>query len=118
MAITPAAEEASGELEAFLKPINSEALKIRHEAREDLTAIQSLNVPNTLHWNLLSTVAIENSFRNARRKLGRVTRFRAETDQATRWLAICAMAEVTLEQLRVTPRFAPTAHTQPLQKLG
>ena len=30
---------------------------------------------------------IENSFRNVRRKLGRVTRFRAETDQSSRWLA-------------------------------
>ena len=55
--------------------------------------IQSLNVPNTLHRNLLSTNAIENSFRNTRRKLGRVTRFRAETDQATRWLAF-ALTEV------------------------
>lgn len=44
-------------------------------------------LPNTLHRNLLSTNAIENSFRNTRRKIGRVTRFRAETDQATRWLA-------------------------------
>ena len=35
----------------------------------------------------MSTNLIENSFRNTRRKLGRVTRFRAETDQASRWLA-------------------------------
>ena len=88
-----AAEEVVGELEAFLKPINSEALNSLHEAGEDLIALQSLNVPNTLHRNLLSTNAIENSFRNTRRKLGRVTRFRAETDQATRWLAF-ALTEV------------------------
>jgi transposase-like protein len=88
-----AAEEVVGELEAFLKPINAEALKSLREAGEDLIAIQSLNVPNTLHKNLLSTNAIENSFRNTRRKLGRVTRFRAETDQATRWLAF-ALTEV------------------------
>ena len=50
-------------------------------------------MPNTLHRNLLSTNAIENSFRNTRNKLGRVTRFRAETDQATRWLAF-ALLEV------------------------
>jgi hypothetical protein len=52
-----------------------------------------LDVPNTLHRNLLSTNAIENSFRNTRNKLGRVTRFRAETDQATRWLSF-ALLEV------------------------
>ena len=56
-------------------------------------ALQSLDVPNTLHRNLLSTNAIENSFRNTRNKLGRVTRFRVETDQATRWLAF-ALLEV------------------------
>jgi len=88
-----AAEEVVRELESFLRPINSEALKSLHEAGEDLIALQSLNVPNTLHKNLLSTNAIENSFRNTRRKLGRVTRFRAETDQATRWLAF-ALTEV------------------------
>ena len=88
-----AAEEVVRELEAFLNPLNAEALKSLHEAGDDLIALHSLNVPNTLHRNLLSTNAIENSFRNTRRKLGRVTRFRAETDQATRWLAF-ALTEV------------------------
>ncbi len=88
-----AAEEVVRELETFLEPINAEALRSLHEAGEDLIALQSLNVPNTLHRNLLSTNAIENSFRNTRRKLCRVTRFRAETDQATRWLAF-ALTEV------------------------
>lgn len=81
------AREVVGELEEFLRPINSEALKSLNEAGEDLIALQSLDVPNTLHKNLLSTNAIENSFLNVRRKLRRVTRFRAETDQASRWLA-------------------------------
>ena len=88
-----AAEEVVGELEDFLKDKNAEALNSLHEAGEDLIALHSLDVPNTLHRNLLSTNAIENSFRNTRRKLGRVTRFRAETDQATRWLAF-ALTEV------------------------
>ena len=88
-----AATEVVAELESFLKPLNAEALKSLHEAGEDLIALQSLDVPNTLHRNLLSTNAIENSFRNTRRKLGRVTHFRAETDQATRWLAF-ALTEV------------------------
>ncbi len=90
---TEAAEEVVRELERFLKPLNAEALKSLHEAGEDLIALHCLEVPSTLHKNLLSTNAIENSFRNTRRKLGRVTRFRAETDQATRWLAF-ALTEV------------------------
>lgn len=88
-----AANEVVAELEEFLTPLNAEALKSLHEAGEDLTALHSLNVPSTLHRNLLSTNAIENSFRNTRGKLGRVTHFRAETDQATRWLAF-ALTEV------------------------
>ncbi|MDB4645266.1 IS256 family transposase, partial [Rubripirellula sp.] len=82
-----AAEEVFGELKAFLKPINAEAYRSLHEAGDDLLALHRLNVPNTLHRSLLSTNAIENSFLNTRRKLGRVTRFRAETDQASRWLS-------------------------------
>jgi putative transposase len=82
-----AAEEVFGELRAFLQPINEEAFRSLHEAGDDLLALHRLNVPNTLHRSLLSTNAIENSFLNTRRKLGRVTRFRADTDQASRWLS-------------------------------
>jgi len=64
------------------------------EAGEELIALHCLNVPATLHASLLSTNLIENLFRNARRKLGRVTRFRAETDQASRWFAAALMAAV------------------------
>jgi len=81
------AEEVFSELEAFLKPLNAEAYRSLHETGDDLLALHRLNVPNTLHRTLLSTNAIENSFLNTRRKLGRVTRFRAETDQASRWLS-------------------------------
>jgi putative transposase len=88
-----AAEEVVAELMAFLKDKNAEALNSLLEAGEDLIALHTLNVPSTLHRNLLSTNAIENSFLNTRRKIGRVTRFRVETDQATRWLAY-ALTEV------------------------
>ena len=40
-----------------------------------------------MHVSLLSTNCIENPFRNVRAKIGRVKRWRAETDQAERWLA-------------------------------
>jgi transposase-like protein len=82
-----AAQEVFADLESFLKPINAEAFKSLHEAGADLLALHRLEIPNTLHRSLLSTNAIENAFLNTRRKLGRVTRFRAETDQASRWLS-------------------------------
>lgn len=82
-----AALEVAGELEQFLKDKSATAYQSLHEAGSELTALHQLNVPSTLHRSLLSTNAIENSFRNTRRKLGRVTRFRAETDQASRWMA-------------------------------
>ena len=77
-----AAQEVARELKSFLEPINAQALASLEEAGDELIALQSLDVPNTLHRNLVSTNAIENSFMNTRRKIGRVTRFRAETDQA------------------------------------
>jgi putative transposase len=82
-----AACEVVRELKAFLKPLNAEAYHSLEEAGEDLLALHRLNAPNTLHRSLLSTNAIENSYLNTRRRIGRVTRFRAETDQASRWLA-------------------------------
>ncbi len=86
-----AAEEVYAELEMFLSGKNAEALKSFYEASAELIAPNSLEVPATLHKSLLSTNLIENSFRNTRRKLGHVTRFRAETDQASRWLAFALM---------------------------
>ena len=96
-----AAREVVDDLTEFLKPLNAEALRSLNEAGEDLIALHCLEVPSTLHRNLLSTNAIENSFRNTRRKLGRVTRFRAETDQATRWLAF-ALTEVEKGYRRIS----------------
>ena len=96
-----AATEVVKELSEFLKGKNAESLNSLEEAGEDLIALQSLDVPNTLHRYLLSTKAIENSFRNTRTKLGRVTRFRADTDQATRWLAF-ALLEVEKRFRRIS----------------
>ena len=71
----------------LLKDKSATAYNSLQEVGDDLTALHELNVPSTLHRSLLSTNAIENSFRNTRRKLGRVTRFRADTDQASRRMA-------------------------------
>jgi putative transposase len=82
-----AGREAYSDIKRFLADKNAAALESLGEAGDDLIALHCLNVPSTLHVSLLSTNLIENSFRNTRRKLGRVTRFRAETGQASRWLA-------------------------------
>jgi len=96
-----AALEVFGELESFLQPLNAEAFQSLHEAGEDLLALHRLEVPSTLHVSLLSTNAIENSFLNTRRKLGRVTRFRQETDQASRWLSYALLqAEKGFHRIR------------------
>jgi transposase-like protein len=82
------AREALAELRKFVEGKNAEALASLEEAGEELIALHVLGVPNTLHRNLLSTNIIENSIRNVRAKLGRVTRWREETDQPRRWLAM------------------------------
>lgn len=82
-----AAREVLDELDRFLGKKNAEALASLREAGDDLIALHKLGVPSTLNTSLLSTNIIENSFRNTRRKLGRATRFRPETDQASRWMA-------------------------------
>ena len=95
-----AVREAYLGIERFLTDKNAAALESLREAGEELIALHRLNVPSTLHVSLLSTNLIENSFRNTRRKLGRVTRFRAETDQASRWLAAALLeAEKSFRRL-------------------
>lgn len=74
-------------IEVFLTDKNAAALGSLREAGEDLIAVHKLEVPATLNTSLLSTNLIESPFRNVRRKIGRVTRWRAETDQPSRWLS-------------------------------
>ena len=82
-----AALEASEEIRVFLSDKNAQARESFEEAGEELLALHRLNVPNTLNVSLLSTNAIENSFKNLRRHIGRVCRWREETHQADLWLA-------------------------------
>ena len=115
-----AAEEVHRELVRFLKPINAEAHKSLLEAGDDLLAVHRLEVPNTLHRSLLSTNAIENSFLNTRRKIGRVTRFRAETDQASRWLGYALLeAEKGFRRIRGSqdlPALIQALHREPTEE--
>jgi len=82
-----AAQEVIGELRDFLSDKNLQARQSLDEAGEQLHALFDLNVPNTLNRSLLSTNAIENVFKNLRRHIGRVCRWRENTSQADLWLA-------------------------------
>jgi len=81
------AEEAKRSLEVFLATKNAQARESLEEAGEELLALFELEVPNTLNISLLSTNVIENTFKNLRRHIGRVSRWRKTTHQADLWLA-------------------------------
>jgi len=82
-----AGEEALREIERFVGERNKAALESLREAGDELLALHRLEVPATLNVSFLSTNLIECPFRNVRRKLERVSRWQAETDQPSRWLA-------------------------------
>lgn len=82
-----AAEEVLAEIKEFLSDKNQQARESLEEARDHLLTLSNLEVPNTLNRSLLSTNCIENLFKNLRRHIGKVCRWREETDQADRWLA-------------------------------
>ena len=82
-----AGEEALRELERFVGERNKAALESLREAGDELLALHRLEVPATLHVSFLSTNLIESPFQNMRRKLERVCRWDAATDQPSRWLA-------------------------------
>ena len=82
-----AAEECLKQLRDFLQGKNAQALASLEEAGDELLAVHRLNAPSTLNTTLLNTNCIENSFRNVRAKIRRVTRWRAETQMASKWMA-------------------------------
>jgi transposase-like protein len=82
-----AGREALAQLRAFLLPLNAAALVSLAEAGEDLITLHKLDVPATLNLSLLSTNAIENVMRNYRGQTARVSRWRLETNQISRWTA-------------------------------
>lgn len=95
-----AAQEAAATLRAFLKDKNAQARNSLEEAGDDLLGMFSLEVPNTLHRTLLSTNCIENVFKNLRRHIGRVCRWREQTSQAERWMASgLTLAEVGFRRI-------------------
>jgi putative transposase len=81
------ARECVEELKAFLKGKNAQALASLEEAGDELLAVHSLGAPSTLNTTLLNTNCIENPFRNVRAKIRRVSRWRPETQMASKWMA-------------------------------
>lgn len=82
-----AAREILTETRRFLASHSRKAVESLDEAGDSLITLHRLRAPSTLNMSLLSTNSIENIFRSSRLKLGRVSRWRAQTDQADRWLA-------------------------------
>jgi putative transposase len=82
-----AAREVLCDIERFLSDKNQQAKDTLHEAGPQLLTLLELEVPNTLNRTLLSTNCIENLFKNLRRHIGKVCRWREQGDQADRWLA-------------------------------
>jgi transposase-like protein len=82
-----AAREILTETHRFLASHSHKAVESLDEAGDDLITLHRLQAPSTLNVSLLSTNSIENIFRSSRLRLDRVTRWRAQSDQADRWLA-------------------------------
>ena len=74
------AGEIYDELHGFLQQRSFKAAQSLKEAEDD----HKLGCPSTLNSTLLNTNCIENAFRNSRRKIDRVNRWRAEYDQTDR----------------------------------
>ena len=96
-----AASEIVAETRRFLASHSRKAVESLDEARDSLIALHRLAAPSTLNISLLSTNCIENAIRNCRLRTARVSRWRAQTDQADRWLAYAyAEAEAGFHRLR------------------
>jgi len=74
-------------IQAFLSDKNKAARDSLEEAGEELLAFFRLQVPATLNQTFLSTNIIENAIKNLRRHIGRVCRWRHESDHPERWIA-------------------------------
>lgn len=81
------AKTAVEAIERFLSNKNAQARASFEEAGSELLTLLRLGVSNELNISLLSTNCIENVFKNLRRHIGRVSRWREDTTQGERWMA-------------------------------
>jgi transposase-like protein len=82
-----AGREKLADLRRFLARHSHKATESLDEAGDELITLHILHAPSTLNVSLLSTNNIENIFKSTRLKINRVTRWRSNTNQASRWLA-------------------------------
>jgi hypothetical protein len=75
------------DIERFLANKNAQARASFEEVGSELMTLLGLGVINDLNISLLSTNCIENVFKNLRRHIGRVSRWRENTTQGDRWMA-------------------------------
>jgi transposase-like protein len=86
-----AGEEAYAEMLKFVGGKNLAAAEALEARKEGILAFHRLDVPATLNVTFLSTNHIENVMGNARGTLGRVCRWRDETDQVARWMGVALL---------------------------
>ena len=86
-----AGEEAFDDMLRYVTERNftaGEALSVR---RDCLLAFHRLNVPSNLNVTVLGPNNIESVMGNARGTIGRVHRWRAESNQVARWMGVALM---------------------------
>jgi len=86
-----AGEEAFDNVLKYVRGHNHAAAEALEARRDVILAFHRLNVPATLNVTFLSTNHIENVMGNARGTIGRVCRWRDETNQVARWMGVALL---------------------------
>lgn len=86
-----AGEEAFDDMLRYVTEKNFAAGEALSARRDTLLAFHRLNMPSTLNVTFLSTNHIENVMGNARGTIGRVCRWRDETNQVARWMGVALL---------------------------
>jgi len=86
-----AGEEAFDDMLRYVTERNFAAGEALSARRDTLLAFHWLNMPSTLNVTSLSTNHIENVMGNARGTIGRVCRWRDETNQVARWMGVALL---------------------------
>ena len=86
-----AGEEAFDNVLKYVGGHNHAAAEALEARRDVILAFHRLNVPATLNVTFLSTNHIENVMGNARGTIGRVCRWRDETNQVARWMGVALL---------------------------
>ena len=86
-----AGDEAFDNVLKYVRGHNYAAAEALEARRDVILAFHRLNVPATLNVTFLSTNHIENVMGNARGTIGRVCRWRDDTNQVARWMGVALL---------------------------